>query len=84
MRFLGIWLSERLGAARCSGVPNLCPLAAGGQANKDTKAVAVVHNETATGITSDLQRVRETMDDAGSDALLLVHLLGSPQIRPSA
>lgn len=42
------------------------------QANKDTKAVAVVHNETATGITSDLPRIRETMDAAGSDALFLV------------
>jgi len=42
------------------------------KANKDTKAVAVVHNETATGITSDLPRIRETMDAAGSDALFLV------------
>lgn len=42
------------------------------KANPDTKAVAVVHNETATGITSDIGRVREAMDAAGSKALLLV------------
>ena len=42
------------------------------QNNKDTKAVAVVHNETATGVTSDMLRIRETMDAAGSDALLMV------------
>lgn len=42
------------------------------KANKDIKAVAVVHNETATGVTSDLKRIRETIDAAGSDALLLV------------
>lgn len=36
------------------------------------KAVCVVHNETATGITSDLPKVRETMDAAGTKALLMV------------
>jgi alanine-glyoxylate transaminase / serine-glyoxylate transaminase / serine-pyruvate transaminase len=44
------------------------------QADPDIKAVAVVHNETATGVTSDIPRIRQTMDDAGSDALLLVRL----------
>jgi alanine-glyoxylate transaminase/serine-glyoxylate transaminase/serine-pyruvate transaminase len=36
------------------------------------KAVAVVHNETATGVTSDLPRIRETLDAAGHDALFMV------------
>ena len=42
------------------------------KAHPDTKAVCVVHNETATGITSDIKKVRETMDAAGTDALLLI------------
>jgi alanine-glyoxylate transaminase/serine-glyoxylate transaminase/serine-pyruvate transaminase len=36
------------------------------------KAVAVVHNETATGVTSDIAAVRAAMDAAGHAALLLV------------
>uniref|UniRef100_A0A7S2F0G4 Aminotransferase class V domain-containing protein n=1 Tax=Pycnococcus provasolii TaxID=41880 RepID=A0A7S2F0G4_9CHLO len=38
----------------------------------DTKAVCVVHNETTTGVTSDLPACRAAMDRAGSDALLMV------------
>ena len=36
------------------------------------RAVAVVHNETATGVTSDVAGVRAAMDRAGHSALLLV------------
>ena len=36
------------------------------------KAVFVTHNETATGVTSDVAAVRRAMDTAGSDALLFV------------
>jgi alanine-glyoxylate transaminase / serine-glyoxylate transaminase / serine-pyruvate transaminase len=36
------------------------------------KAVFVTHNETATGVTSDVAAVRRAMDSAGSDALLFV------------
>lgn len=36
------------------------------------RAVFVTHNETATGVTSDVAAVREAMDSAGSDALLFV------------
>jgi alanine-glyoxylate transaminase/serine-glyoxylate transaminase/serine-pyruvate transaminase len=36
------------------------------------KAVFVTHNETATGVTSDIAAVRRAMDEAGSDALLFV------------
>ena len=43
---------------------------------KDTerriKAVCVVHNETSTGVTSDIAAVRMAIDAAGHDALLLV------------
>jgi alanine-glyoxylate transaminase / serine-glyoxylate transaminase / serine-pyruvate transaminase len=40
--------------------------------DKHVKAVCVVHNETATGITSDVGKVRKTMDDAGCKGLLMV------------
>ena len=43
-------------------------------ADKDhrIKAVCVVHNETSTGVTSDIAAVRKAMDAAGHPALLLV------------
>ena len=41
------------------------------------KAVAVVHNETSTGVTSNIARVREAIDRAGHPALLLVDTISS-------
>jgi alanine-glyoxylate transaminase/serine-glyoxylate transaminase/serine-pyruvate transaminase len=41
------------------------------------KAVAVVHNETSTGATSDVAGVRAAMDRAGHPALLLVDTVSS-------
>ena len=41
------------------------------------KAVAVVHNETATGVTSDIPAVRRAIDDSGHPALLLVDAVSS-------
>ncbi len=41
------------------------------------KAVAVVHNETSTGVTSRIARVREAMDASGHPALLLVDTISS-------
>lgn len=38
----------------------------------EIKAVLMVHNETATGVTNDLAAIREAMDDTGHEALLLV------------
>jgi len=40
--------------------------------DKKIKAVAVVHNETATGVTSDLAKIRETIDACGHPALFMV------------
>lgn len=39
---------------------------------KTIRAVAVVHNETATGVTSDIAGVRRSIDQADHPALLLV------------
>lgn len=40
--------------------------------DKTIKGVFVTHNETATGVTSDVAAVRRVMDEAGSQALLYV------------
>lgn len=40
--------------------------------NKEIKAVLVVHNETTTGVTSDIGKVRQAMDNAFHPSLLLV------------
>jgi len=40
--------------------------------NKKIKAVCVVHNETTTGVTSDVAGCRQAMDSANHPALLLV------------
>jgi alanine-glyoxylate transaminase/serine-glyoxylate transaminase/serine-pyruvate transaminase len=46
-------------------------------ANRSIKAVAVVHNETSTGVTSDIPAVRRAIDEAGHPALLLVDAVSS-------
>ena len=40
--------------------------------NHELKAVCVVHNETSTGVTSDIAAVRKAIDTAGHPALLIV------------
>lgn len=44
---------------------------------KEIKAVAVVHNETSTGVTSRIPEIRKAMDRAGHAALLLVDTISS-------
>ncbi|HWJ73608.1 MAG TPA: aminotransferase class V-fold PLP-dependent enzyme [Kaistia sp.] len=41
------------------------------------RAVAVVHNETSTGVTSDIAAVRRAIDRSGHPALLLVDTISS-------
>lgn len=41
------------------------------------KAVCAVHNETSTGVTSDIGKLRKAMDAAGHPALLLVDAISS-------
>src|SRR5690625_1842638 len=43
----------------------------------EIKDVCVVHNETATGVTSNIQAVRDAMNQAGHDALLMVDTISS-------
>ena len=41
------------------------------------RAVLLVHNETSTGVRSDVRAVREAIDGKGSDALLIVDTVSS-------
>ena len=50
------WYAEQLAADRSHGI----------------KAVLVCHNETSTGVTSDVTGIRRALDDAGHPALLFV------------
>jgi alanine-glyoxylate transaminase/serine-glyoxylate transaminase/serine-pyruvate transaminase len=43
----------------------------------DLRAVLVVHNETSTGVTSDIGAIRRALDGAGHPALLLVDTVSS-------
>jgi len=48
-----------------------------GDRGRTIKAVAVVHNETSTGVTSRIAAIRQAMDAAGHPALLLVDTISS-------
>ncbi len=48
-----------------------------GDRGRTIKAVAVVHNETSTGVTSRIAAIRRAMDAAGHPALLLVDTISS-------
>ncbi len=47
------------------------------QRGEGIKAVAIVHNETSTGVTSDVRAVRRAIDNAGHPALLMVDTISS-------
>jgi len=43
----------------------------------EIKAVMIVHNETATGVVTDIPAIRKAMDDVGHPALLMVDSVSS-------
>lgn len=49
---------------------------------RQIRAVLVVHNETSTGVTSDIAAVREALDAAGHPALLMVDTVSSLAATP--
>jgi alanine-glyoxylate transaminase/serine-glyoxylate transaminase/serine-pyruvate transaminase len=46
-------------------------------ANQPIRAVLIVHNETSTGVTTDVKEIRRAIDAAGHDALLIVDTVSS-------
>lgn len=45
--------------------------------NQDIKAICIVHNETSTGVTSDIPEIRGAIDETKHQALLLVDTVSS-------
>ena len=49
----------------------------GNDKKHEIKAICAVHNETSTGVASNIAAVRKTIDDAGHPALLMVDTISS-------
>jgi len=85
--FASLWkrLAERLGLAteflpgdwRHGADPDAIHARLADDAAHAIKAVCVVHNETSTGVTSDIPAVRRAIDRAAHPALLLVDTISS-------
>jgi alanine-glyoxylate transaminase/serine-glyoxylate transaminase/serine-pyruvate transaminase len=85
--FAALWkrMAERLGLTvdflpgdwRRGADPAVVEETLRSDAGKRYKAVCVVHNETATGVTSRIPRIREAIDRAGHPALLMVDTISS-------
>ena len=86
-QFASLWraLAERLGLDvqflpgdwRHGVQPEQIAAALADDKDRRIKAVCCVHNETSSGVTSDIAAVRRAIDDAGHPALLLVDTISS-------
>jgi alanine-glyoxylate transaminase / serine-glyoxylate transaminase / serine-pyruvate transaminase len=81
--FATLWreMAERLGL-QVAWVPGdwrhgVDPDRVAAELDDSIRAVMVVHNETSTGVASRVPEVREAIDAAGSEALLLVDTISS-------
>jgi alanine-glyoxylate transaminase/serine-glyoxylate transaminase/serine-pyruvate transaminase len=85
--FAALWkrLAERLGLApvflpgdwRHPADPEAIHARLADDRGHAIKAVCIVHNETSTGVTSDVAAVRKAIDRAGHPALLMVDTISS-------
>jgi alanine-glyoxylate transaminase/serine-glyoxylate transaminase/serine-pyruvate transaminase len=57
--------------------PDIVEAKLAGDRSRAIKAVAIVHNETSTGVTSRVAEVRRRMNSAGHPALLMVDTISS-------
>jgi alanine-glyoxylate transaminase/serine-glyoxylate transaminase/serine-pyruvate transaminase len=86
-QFATLWkkMAERLGLAvqfvlgdwRRGVDPAIVELNLREDRRRAIRAVAVVHNETSTGVTSRIPLIRQAIDRAGHDALFLVDTISS-------
>ncbi len=86
-QFANLWraLAERLGLDvqflagdwRHGVQPGQIAAALAGDKDESIKALCCVHNETSTGVTSDIAGVRQAMDNIGHPALLMVDTISS-------
>jgi alanine-glyoxylate transaminase/serine-glyoxylate transaminase/serine-pyruvate transaminase len=76
-RHLGLEVDVLAGDTRLPPDPEPLRELLGGDRTGAVKAVLLVHNETATGVRADVERIRAAIDDAGHSALLLVDVISS-------
>ena len=74
---LGLKAREIQGDWRSGIDPSAIEEALRNDTSHEIKAVLAVHNETATGVTSDIRAIRRAMDAAGHPALLFVDTISS-------
>lgn len=74
---LGLDVQFVLGDWRHGADPEVAEALLSEDRSRQIKAVAVVHNETSTGVTSRVPRIRSAIDRAGHPALLLVDTISS-------
>ena len=85
--FSGLWRDVALnlgykvhylsGDWRSGASPQLIERTLRDDKNQNLKAVAIVHNETSTGVASQIPLIRKAIDSAGHPALLLVDTISS-------
>ena len=85
--FAGLWskMARNLGLVvdlipgdwRCGADPAKLGTRLAEDSHHEIRAVMVVHNETSTGVTSDVAALRKAMDEADHPALLLVDTISS-------
>ena len=76
-RRLGLEVEVLDGDWRTGADPARIEARLAGDRDRAIKAVAIVHNETSTGVTSRIGAVRTALDAAGHPALLLVDTISS-------
>jgi alanine-glyoxylate transaminase/serine-glyoxylate transaminase/serine-pyruvate transaminase len=74
---LGLRVEFLPGDWRRAADPNTIEARLHDDRNHEIKAVCIVHNETATGVTSDIKAVRDAMNRASHPALLMVDTISS-------
>ncbi len=74
---LGLQVDFVPGDWRCGVDPDLVQTKLADDRGRAIKAVAIVHNETSTGVTSRVADVRRRMNDTGHPALLMVDTISS-------
>jgi alanine-glyoxylate transaminase/serine-glyoxylate transaminase/serine-pyruvate transaminase len=74
---LGLQVDFVPGDWRCGPAPEVVEAKLSEDRDRSIRAVAVVHNETSTGVTSRIPAIRKAIDRAGHPALFLVDAVSS-------
>ena len=74
---LGLTVEEQRGDWRCPVDLSALEERLAADRGREIRAVALVHNETSTGVVTDVAGARAALDRTGHDALLLVDVISS-------